>query len=68
MTEYNFQTFKEMNFWCNSYRISLSISAYETLQCMSHKICPCISNKCLTVTDFDFVFDNKTLREHLKKY
>ena len=36
---------------------------------MSYGICPCISNKkCVTVIDLDFVFDNKTFREHPKKY
>ena len=25
-------------------------------------------NKYVTVTELDFVFDNKTVREHLKKY
>ena len=26
------------------------------------------TKKCVTVIDLDFVFDNKTFREHLKKY
>ena len=56
MPEYNFQTFKQMNLWC--------------MQCMSHRICRYISNKqmCNSHTELDFVFYNKTVREHLKKY
>ena len=36
----------------------------ESLQCMSHRICPCISNKqifSVTVTELDFVFYDKTV-------
>ena len=71
MAECNFQTFKQMNLWCDSHRIvALVFRANEYLQCMGHRICPFVFqiNKYVTVTEFDFVFDNKTVREHLKKY
>ena len=38
----------------------------ESLQCMRHRICPCISNKqifSVMATELDFVFCNKTVRE-----
>ena len=48
MAEYNFK-FEQMNLWCKS-----------------HRICPCISNKqifSVTVTELDFVFYNKTVKD-----
>ena len=66
MAEYNFQTFIQMHLRGNSHRICLSTSKNEFLQCMSHRICPCVSNKqifSVTVTELDFVFYNKTVRD-----
>ena len=50
MAEYNFQTFKQMNLWCNSHRICLSISNKRVFS--------------VTVTtELSFVFYNKTVRD-----
>ena len=70
MAAYNFQTLKQMNLGVTVTELALLLQAYETLQCMSNRICPCISNKqmCNSHTHLDFVFDDKTFREHLKKY
>ena len=62
MAEYNFQTFKQMNLWCNSQGICLtilsnSISAVYESQNLSLYIFQI--NKCVRVTELDFVFDNK---------
>ena len=49
MVEYNFQT-------------------NESLQCTSHRIFPCISNKqifSVTVTELDFVFYTKNVKNQL---
>ena len=53
MAEYNFQTFKQMN--QGSVWVTEFALVFQT-------------NKCATVTELDFVFNNKTVREHLKKY
>ena len=72
MAEYNFQTFRQMNL-CSGVTVTdfaLVFWPNDSLQCMSHRICPGISNKQMgniTVTEAGFVFDNKTVREHLKK-
>ena len=59
MAEYNIQIFKQMN-----HRICLSVlSKWVTEFSLVFQI-----NKCVTVTELEFVFDNKTIREHLKKY
>ena len=47
----NFQTFKQMNLWCNS-----RVSAVTEFALVFQR------NKCVTVTELDFVFDNKTVR------
>ena len=61
MAEYNFQTFKQMKLWRNSH-----ISAvYESQNLPLYFKQTCMSAR---VTELDFVFDNKTVREHLKKY
>ena len=57
MAEYNFQASKQINLWCNSH-IS---AAYESQNSSSYF-------KQTNVIELDFVFDNKTVREHLKKY
>ena len=70
MAEYNFQTFKQMNLWCKSHRICLSISS-KSIPCsvlLTEFALVFQTNKCVTVTELGFVFDNKTVREHLKKY
>ena len=56
--------FEQMNLWCKSMNLPLYIfQADESLQCASHRISPCISNKqifSVIVTELDFVFYNKT--------
>ena len=71
MGDYNFQTFKQMNLWCNSHRICLSIwSIWNSVvyELQSLLLYFKKKKKYVTVTDLDFVFDNKTFREHLRKY
>ena len=71
MAEYNFQTSKQMNLWCNSHKICLSISSiwnFAVYESQNLSLYIFQTNKCVTVTDLEFVFDNKTYREHLKKY
>ena len=66
MAEYNFQTFKQ---GVTVTEFALLFWAYETLQCMSHRISLVFqANKCVTVTLPDFVFDDKAFGEHLKKH
>ena len=67
MAEYNFK-FKQMNL---SSGVTVTEFAFvfqtnKSLQCTSHRICPCISNKqifSVTVTELDFVFYNKTVKD-----
>ena len=71
MAEHNFQTFKQMNLWCNSHRICLSISSIgnsAVYELYTEFALVFQTKKCVTVIDLDFVFDNKTFREHLKKF
>ena len=67
MAEYNFQTLKQMNLYGVTVRkFALVFQTNESLQCMSHRICPCISNKqvfSVTVTELDCLFYNKTVRD-----
>ena len=60
---------QKFNFLIKDGRMQLpNIQANESVQCMSHRNCPCISNKiCVIVTELQFVFDNTTVKEHLKK-
>ena len=47
-------------------KFAFAFQANESLQCTSHRICPCISNKqifSVTVTEPDFVFYNKTVKD-----
>ena len=44
MAEYNFQTFKHIS-GVTVTEFALVFRANESLQCMNHRICPCISNK-----------------------
>ena len=47
-------------------KFALVFQTNESLQCMSHRICPCVSNKqifSVTVRELDFVFYNKTVRD-----
>ena len=70
MEEYNLQTFKQMNLWCNSHKICLSISSkwISAVYEFTEFALVFQTNKCVTVKELDYVFDNKTVREHLKKY
>ena len=69
MTEYNFQTFEQMNLCSNSHRICLSISSMKLCDVWVMEFALVFqTKKCVTVIDLDFVFDNETFREHLKKY
>ena len=58
-------------FWCNSHRICFSISSKSIPAVYESQNLPLYfkqTNKFVTVTELDFVFDNKTGRGHLKKY
>ena len=68
---------QKFNFVIKYGRIQLSnIQANESLLWPTHLCSVWVTefalvfqtNKCVTVTELDFVFDNKTVREHLKKY
>ena len=62
MVKYNFQTFKQINLPEYFKQMNLC-SVWVTKSVLVFQI-----SKCVTVTELDFVFDNKTVREHLKKY
>ena len=62
MPEYNFQTLKQMDLLRNSH-ISAVYEFWVTEFALIFQ-----TNKCVTVTGLDFVFDNKTVKEHLKKH
>ena len=57
MAQYNFRTFKQIKLWRNSHIFAVYVSQNLPL-----------NFKQKNVTELDFVFDNKIVREYLKKY
>ena len=57
MAQYNFRTFKQIKLWRNSHIFAVYVSQNLSL-----------NFKQKNVTELDFVFDNKIVREYLKKY
>ena len=62
-------TFKHSNKWISGATVTefaVVFQTNESLLCMSHRICSCLSNKqvfIVTVTELDFVFYNKTVKD-----
>ena len=69
MAEYNFQTFKQMNLsGVTVTEFALVFRANESLQCISHRIFPCISNKQMCNSHrLDFVFDKQNCQRTSQK-